>query len=212
MPPKTPQKQNQMEMFERELDNLVNPEHPLVRLGKTIDWTVFDKALGTTYRAGVGAPGVNTRLMVALHYLKYQYDLSDEVVVSQWVENIYWQHFSGEQYLQHQLPIDPSSMTRWRLRLGKSGAELMLKQTIDTAIKIKALRPAQLRHIKRQADPIGSGAIEATCRQYQCRFKRPGQFWSRAGDEALLCLETFWRNQRWSLLYPHTHPPDPSNN
>jgi len=63
-----------------------------------------------------------------------------------------------------------------------------------------------------QGEPIGSGAIEATCRQYQCRFKRPGQFWSQTGDEALLCLETFWRNQRWSLLYPHTHPPDPSNN
>jgi hypothetical protein len=65
---------------------------------------------------------------------------------------------------------------------------------------------------KRLSEPIGSGAIEATCRQYQCRFKRPGQFWSRAGDEALLCLETFWRNQRWSLLYPHTHPPTFSNN
>lgn len=57
----------------------------------------------------------------------------------------------------------------------------------------------------RQAgQPIGSGAVEATCRQTQCRFKRPGQFWSQAGDEALLCLETFWRNNRWHLLFPHT--------
>ncbi len=57
----------------------------------------------------------------------------------------------------------------------------------------------------RQAgEPIGSGAVEATCRQAQCRFKRPGQFWSQAGDEALLCLETFWRNNRWHLLFPHT--------
>lgn len=53
-------------------------------------------------------------------------------------------------------------------------------------------------------EPIGSGPIEATCRQTQCRFKRPGQFWSQAGDEALLCLETFWRNGRWHLLFPHT--------
>jgi len=57
----------------------------------------------------------------------------------------------------------------------------------------------------RRADqPIGSGAVEATCRQTQCRFKRPGQFWSQTGDEALLCLETFWRNNRWHLLFPHT--------
>ena len=57
---------------------------------------------------------------------------------------------------------------------------------------------------RRAGQPIGSGAIEATCRQYQCRFKRPGQFWSQAGDEALLCLETFWRNHRWHLLFPHS--------
>jgi hypothetical protein len=56
----------------------------------------------------------------------------------------------------------------------------------------------------RAGEPIGSGPVEATCRQAQCRFKRPGQFWSRAGDEALLCLETFWRNGRWHLLFPHT--------
>jgi hypothetical protein len=57
---------------------------------------------------------------------------------------------------------------------------------------------------RRAGEPIGSGPVEATCRQAQCRFKRPGQFWSTVGDEALLCLETFWRNHRWSLLFPHT--------
>jgi hypothetical protein len=51
--------------------------------------------------------------------------------------------------------------------------------------------------------PLGSGAIESTCRQYQCRFKRTGQFWTTVGDEALMCLETFWRNGRWHELYPH---------
>ena len=57
---------------------------------------------------------------------------------------------------------------------------------------------------RRAGEPIGSGPVEATCRQAQCRFKRPGQFWSKRGDEALLCLEMFWRNDRWSLLFPHT--------
>jgi len=56
---------------------------------------------------------------------------------------------------------------------------------------------------RRRGEPIGSGAIESTCRQTQCRFKRPGQYWSQQGDEALLCLETFWRNRRWHLLFPH---------
>jgi len=60
------------------------------------------------------------------------------------------------------------------------------------------------RAARRAGEPIGSGPVEATCRQTQCRFKRPGQFWSRVGDEALLCLEMFWRNDRWHLLFPHT--------
>jgi hypothetical protein len=53
--------------------------------------------------------------------------------------------------------------------------------------------------------PIGSGAMESTCRQYQCRLKRTGQFWSTTGDEALITLETMWRNQRWRLLFPHAN-------
>jgi hypothetical protein len=55
---------------------------------------------------------------------------------------------------------------------------------------------------RRAGEPIGSGAVEATCRQAQCRFKRPGQFGSCAGDEALLYVETFWRNGFWSLALP----------
>jgi len=60
---------------------------------------------------------------------------------------------------------------------------------------------AEQTHLANQ--PLGSGAIESTCRQYQCRFKRTGQFWTPAGDEALMCLETFWRNGRWADLFPH---------
>lgn len=56
---------------------------------------------------------------------------------------------------------------------------------------------------QRRGEPLGSGAIESTCRQMQCRMKRCGQFWSTQGDEALLCLEIFWRNERWNLLFPH---------
>jgi len=65
---------------------------------------------------------------------------------------------------------------------------------------------------RRAGEPQGSGAIESTCRQYQCRFKRPGQFWSRVGDEGLMCLETFWRNGRWHLLFPHILHGDPRRN
>lgn len=65
---------------------------------------------------------------------------------------------------------------------------------------------------KKKGEPLGSGAMESTCRQYQVRFKRTGQFWTQTGDEALMSLETFRRNGRWHLLFPHARSFDPSKN
>jgi hypothetical protein len=56
---------------------------------------------------------------------------------------------------------------------------------------------------KENNEPQGSGAIESTCRQYQSRFKTVGQFWSTTGDEAVLSIATFLRNERMHVLFPH---------
>jgi transposase, IS5 family len=147
MRPKSEPKQPQRELFQTELEQIIDLHHPLVRLGMSIDWTAFEQTLGSTYHPTQGAPGISTRLMVALHYLKYQHDLSDENVVAHWVENPYWQQFSGERYFQHRLPIDASSMTRWRGRLGQAGAEQMLRATIAAGIRMGCIGPVQLKRI-----------------------------------------------------------------
>ena len=77
------------------------------------------------------------------------------------------------------------------------------------AVKKGTATPVQIRKAN---EPLGSGAVESTCRQYQCRFKRTGQFWSLAGDEALMCLETFWRNGQWHQLFPHAKITSPHLN
>jgi len=109
--------------------------------------------------------------MVALHYLKYQSDLSDEDVVSAWVENPYWQHFSGERYFQHSLPIDPSSMTRWRTRLGDAGAEQMLRATIEAGMKMKAIRRTQLQRIN----------VDTTVQTKAVRYPTDARLYHRCG-------------------------------
>jgi IS5 family transposase len=73
--------------------------------------------------------------------------LSDEAVVARWVGNPYWQFFSGMQFFSHQAPIDPSSMTRWRSRLGASGSEAMLKATLEAGLKLKAIKPTDFAHL-----------------------------------------------------------------
>jgi IS5 family transposase len=172
MPPKTAIHQAQRELFQVELAQLVDATHPLVKLGRQIDWAVFTERLAPTYAATNGAPGVNTRLLVALHYLKYQHDLSDEAVVQHWVENPYWQHFSGEQFFQHERPTDPSSMTRWRQRLGAAGAEAMLRETIQTGLRMKAIKPAQLQRVN----------VDTTVQTKAVRFPTDARLYNRARE------------------------------
>ena len=78
-------------------------------------------------------PRLHLRTMIALLYLKHAFNLSDEALVQGWSENPYWQHFSGERYFQHELPCDPSSLVRWRQRIGEAGCEWLLAQTIEAA-------------------------------------------------------------------------------
>ena len=82
MKPKPTESSPQRELFRVELSMLVDANHPLVKLGQRINWGLFDQQLASTYHDKLGAPGVDTRLLVALHYLKYQHNLSDEAVVS----------------------------------------------------------------------------------------------------------------------------------
>jgi IS5 family transposase len=61
-------------------------------LAQALDWTVFDAEFEPLY-ARMGRPGLSTRLLVGLHYLKHLYDISDESVVHEFVGNPYWQYF-----------------------------------------------------------------------------------------------------------------------
>ncbi len=68
-----------------------------------------------------GRPGLPMRLLVGLHYLKHLYDVSDERVVAGFVENPYWQYFCGEEFFVHELPCNPTSLVKWRQRIGPVG-------------------------------------------------------------------------------------------
>jgi transposase, IS5 family len=137
----------QCELFGARLSELLNPEHPLYVLAERIDWSQFDAAIDACYAEELGRPGVNTRLMVGLLYLKHAFDESDESLVARWVENPYWQFFCGFNYMQHELPIDPSSLSRWRKRVGAERLEKLLEATIHAALAMKAMRPQELQKL-----------------------------------------------------------------
>ena len=126
---------------------LVSHEHPLYQLSEAIDWTRFESELGPLYAEATGRPGLPTRLMVGLHYLKYLFDESDESVVEKWVENPYWQLFCGRTYFEHELPCHPTSLVKWRHRLGAAGVEKLLTETLSTAKREQALRDSEIKRV-----------------------------------------------------------------
>jgi transposase, IS5 family len=118
---------SEAELFRSRLDQMLDMDHALVRLSRQIHWASFDERFGSLYVDKVGRPGLSIRLLAGLTYLSRMYDLGDEAVVAMWVENPYWQYFCGCEYFQHHFPLDPSSLVRWRKRIGKDGVEFLLQ-------------------------------------------------------------------------------------
>lgn len=156
-------------MQKTRLANLLNARHPMVKLARQIDWRSFDEHFGSYYRGGKGRPAISTRLMVSLHYLKYTNDLSDEAVVKRWVENPYWQYLSGMEFFCHEVPIDPSSMSRWRRRVGEAGAEELLKETIQSGLRLGVIKPSQLKRVN----------VDTTVAEKHIRFPTDSRLYER---------------------------------
>ena len=87
-------------MFRSRLEQILNNKHPLYVLSNKIDWGRFDKSYGVGFVQNQGRPGLPTRLVVGLHYLKHAYNESDESVVARLLENPYWQYFCGFKQFQ----------------------------------------------------------------------------------------------------------------
>ena len=125
---------------------MLDHRHELYRLAGLIEWEQFGREFGRFYRP-LGRPAKLTRLMVGLSYLKHVFDLSGEAVCARWRENPYWQFFCGCEYFQHELPCDPSSLTRWRRRIGPAGMEKLLAATVQAGLKSGTVKPSSLKRV-----------------------------------------------------------------
>jgi transposase, IS5 family len=139
--------QSQEELFKSRLDQMLDQKHPLFRLANTIDWEYFKQEFGCYYIENKGRPGKPIRLLVGLHYLKNTYDESDESCVERFLENPYWQYFCGYEYFQHEFPLEPTTLVKWRQRIGEAGMETLFYQTVATAQKLGMLKQSHLNKV-----------------------------------------------------------------
>jgi|LakMenEpi03Aug12_release.lakeMendotaPanAssembly.Ray.scaffolds.fasta_scaffold313583_1 IS5 family transposase len=112
------------------LEDTLNKNHPLFILSNRIDWQLFDDAFAPLYCADNGRPAKPIRLMVGLLILKHLRNVSDESVVEQWTENLYYQYFCGLQQFSTDAPCASSDLTHFRKRIGEAAIELIFKESI----------------------------------------------------------------------------------
>ena len=142
MRPNERRETGQTDLFRARLDQIVDPSHALVKLARAIDWRFLEARFGAVYEDGPGRPPLATRLMAGLAILKHLHDLSDEVLCERWIENPYFQLFCGEEFFQHKLPFDRSSLTRWRQRMGEERLIALLQESLAVATRMGAAKPA----------------------------------------------------------------------
>jgi len=209
------------DFFRSRIDSMINLNDPLAVLAKRLPWELIEATVAAKFerqnRAGqsldgadlfgptaavvgsrvntAGRPKLPIRLMASLVYLKNCFNLSDEEVCSRWSENILWQFFSGMEYYEHRLPCDPTQIGRFRRALGEDGLEQLLKATIDTAVAIKAVKPAELERVivdttvqeKAIAHPVDSRLLEIARHKVVSAARRAGiqlkQTFAKEGKE-----------------------------
>jgi transposase, IS5 family len=136
MRPRERRETGEQDLFRSRLDQIIDMSHALVKLARAIDWRVLEERFGSVYTDGPGSPPLPTRLMAGIAILKYMHDLSDGAVCD-----------CGEEFFQHRLAFDRSSLTRWRQRMGEEKLQALLQESLAVATRTEAMKPSDLARV-----------------------------------------------------------------
>src|SRR5262245_19982835 len=145
MRPKKHETTGEEDLFRARLDQIIDMKHELVQLAGRLDWDWLDGEIAPLY-SDKGRPGIETRFVIGLLFLKHIFALSDEEVCERWVYDPYFQYFTGEEFFQHAFPHERSDLSHWRKRLGEK-LELLLAESLRVAHEAGALRTRDLKRV-----------------------------------------------------------------
>jgi IS5 family transposase len=115
----------------------------LVILSKKIDWHTLEQKLLAFFDDSLGRPALPIRLMCSLVILKHIFNHSDRELLEAWKRSKYYQAFSGKVFECDEEPCDESTLSRFRLRIGVEGCEIIFQASIKIHGE-KGLEPEQI--------------------------------------------------------------------
>lgn len=113
------------------LSTFIDMEHPLVKLASIFDWGSYNKYIPPLLREFHDAPDKPVRMLVGLCFLQQTFNLTDQEMLRQWVENPYWQYFCGSKHLAFTQPATEAELTAFRKCVG----EVDLRQRLEASVK-----------------------------------------------------------------------------
>jgi transposase, IS5 family len=201
MRPREQRETGKQDLFRSRLDQIIDTEHALVKLARTVDWRFLEEKFGAVYKDGPGQPPLPTRLMAGLATLKHTYNLSDEVMCELWLENPYYQYFCGEEFFQHRLPLDRSSMTHWRNRMGEERLQALLQESLAVATRTGAMKPGDLARV----------IVDTTVQPKNITFPTDAKLLNRAREKLVKLAKKAGRGATVVLHAGRQVRPDPAS-
>src|SRR2546425_7585106 len=111
--------------------HLANPTHELIILRHIIPWQPIIERLVPFYNPHKGRPGHSLRILVATSILSRLRQLSDRKVIEAIQENRYMQYFCNVPDQSLITFLNPSTLCRFRKRLGKEGTLIIEEQVFE---------------------------------------------------------------------------------
>ena len=149
-----PRPEEQDDLLRPRLIDMIDGRHELVKLAVLIDWEVFEREWAGFFPSGKGRPATEPRLVAGPLYLQHAY--------------------------RHRPPIDPSSLTRWRGRIGEEGVEWLLTQTIRAGQKSGVINEDSTKRV----------AVDTTVMEKNIAYPTDARLYERARNQlAVLAQE-----------------------
>jgi IS5 family transposase len=174
-----PTESGQEDMFRSRLESIIDLRHELVKLSRVVDWDGLAASLSEHYCLDNGRPGEPIRLMAGLLLLKDTKGLSDEEICAVWRENPYFQYFCGEEFFQHRLPVEPPLLSIFRKRIGESGMERLLAETIRVGLVTGTIKEKDLVQV----------TVDTTVQEKAITFPTDTKLCHKAREELLKTAE-----------------------
>ena len=146
MKPKNLTAQEPNGLFKVPLAHFLDMDQPLIKLADQINWDHLDAVVAEHF-VNKGRPATPTRFMLGMMILKSVENLSDEQIYARWVQNPYYQYFTGELYFQHRIAHDRSNISHWRKRLGSEILDELLRESLRVALKLELLSGTDMQSV-----------------------------------------------------------------